>query len=405
MYETSVFKIKINFQKSHDSYIYDDNRRKYFLDFFGLYASLPLGYNHRIFSERNYLNNFCKTASIKIANCEVISDEGLDFLSRFRSHPAMKSYKHFWFCCTGALAVETAIKAAIDDKQVENPVVISLKESFHGINGYGSFVTDNFPPVSMRLEFLPKLPWPKVNNPKIIYMGQQIDEKATEKGLIMFEDEIRHKIAENKGKVVALLVEPIQATFGDNYFPLDFFKIARKICDQEKIALIFDEVQTGFGSTGKMWFWQNTEVEPDIVVFGKKSQVAGIMAKDKFGQIFKHANKLSVTFDGDLSDMIRCSQILKAYQKYNILKKVNDRGEELKRKLQEIKELKNVRGMGLMLAFDFNSHAQQLKFAKLAFKSGLIFNRTREKTIRLRPNLNVSSKEIDRAVAIIKSSV
>ena len=405
MYETSVFNIKINFKKSYRSYIYDQTRQRYFLDFFGLYASLPLGYNHPVFNEKTFLRDYLNTSTIKLVNCEVLSDLGEKFLEEFKSVTGTKRYQHFWFCCTGALAIETAIKTAIEYKKVTKPVVISLKESFHGISGYGSFVTDNFPPVGSRLVSLPNLRWPKIHNPKLIYKDGKIDKKANKAGLKRFVKEFASLIKKNKGNVVALLIEPIQATFGDNHFPREFFSYARKLCDREDIALIFDEVQTGFGGTGKMWYWEHIGIEPDIVAFGKKTQVSGIMVKKKFGTIFDNLNKLSVTFDGDLTDMIRCRQILKAYTKYNILSNVSKRGAELKAGLLKIKQLKNVRGEGLLVAFDFENHEQQVAFSKKAFENGLIFNRTRETTIRLRPNLNVSFDEVEKAVSIIKLSI
>ena len=406
MHRSSIFNIRIDFEESHDSYIYDKNRRKYFLDFFGLYSSLPLGYSHSIFKGKPFCHVYNKISGVKVPNCEVISDEADDFLHKFTEHKDMSGFKYFHFCCTGALAVEAAIKIAIDQKECETPTIISLKESFHGINSYGAFVTDRFPPVSQRLEGIPTMDWSKVHNPKIVYKDNHPYLEATQAGLEQFKKEFDESIEKyGANNIAALLVEPIQSTYGDNYFPKSFFKLIRALCDEYNICLIFDEIQTGFGATGKMWYYQHLGIEPDIVAFGKKSQVSGVMAKEKFNKTFQNPVRLEVTWDGNLVDMIRCRYILEAYDEYNILDNAQNRGKELLGELKKIDSLKNVRGKGLLVAFDFQTSEEQNSFARRAFDNNLIFNKTRDRTIRLRPNLNVSSKETQEAVEIISKSV
>ena len=406
MHRSSIFNIKIDFEKSHDSYIYDKNRNKYFLDFFGLYSTLPLGYSHEIFNDRSFRETYNRIAGVKVTNCEIISDEAQDFLHAFSRHKGMRAFKYFHFCCTGALAIEAAIKTAVDQKGDKNSTVISLKESFHGINSYGGLVTDSFFPVSQRLNGFPTMDWCKLHNPKSVYKDNKVDSEATEARLERFKKEFDACIKERGAdKITALIIEPIQATYGDSYFPDSFFRLIRELCDKYDICLIFDEVQCGFGVTGKMWYYQHLDIEPDIIAFGKKSQVSGIMAKEKFNKIFQTPIRLEVTWDGDLVDMVRCRYILEAYDKYNILENVRKRGAELLYELKKNNSLKNVRGKGLIVAFDFETSEEQDRFAQKAFGNNLLFNKTRDKTIRLRPNLNVSSEEIQEAVEIIKKSL
>lgn len=342
MHDSSIFNICIDFEKSHDSYIFDKNRQCYFLDFFGLYSSVPLGYSHPVFKDEAFLKEYNLISGLKVPNCEVISDEAKEFLKEFSGHPAMASFKNFHFSCTGALAIEAAIKTAIDQKKPQKPIVIGLKESFHGINSYGGFITDRFYPVSKRLDGFPEGNWPKIHNPKLIYKADgSVDESASQKGIKQFSKEFNEVLKQHGAdNIVALVIEPIQSTFGDNYFSRDFFKLIRELCDSNNIALIFDEIQTGFGTSGTLWYFEQTGIIPDIVVFGKKAQISGIMVKDKFSRIFEHPIKLEVTWDGDLNDMVRCKYILKAYKEYNIFDNVNQRGQELLNGLKEIKELK-----------------------------------------------------------------
>ncbi|MBU0686390.1 MAG: aminotransferase class III-fold pyridoxal phosphate-dependent enzyme [Candidatus Margulisbacteria bacterium] len=405
MHKSSVFDIRIDFEKSHDSYIYDKNTKKFFLDFFGLYASLPLGYNHEIFQDPGFREELNRIAAVKVTNCEVISDEAQEFLKEFSSHAAMNKFKYFHFCCTGALAIESAIKTAIDQKGSDKPQIISLKESFHGINGYGGFVTDRFNPVSARLNGFPDLGWKKIHNPKFIYKDNKVDEEGALRGLEQFVAELQmciDKYGENN--IAGLLVEPVQCTYGDNYFPQEFFKIIRSFCDKHNICLIFDEIQTGFGTTGKMWYFQHLGIEPDIVAFGKKVQVAGIMCKPNYSKIFKTPIRLEVTWDGNVMDMVRGKYVLRAYEKYNILKNVNERSRQLLEGLKDIDRIKNLRSIGLLFAFDFDTELERNRCFNRMLEKGFLCNKTRDKSIRLRPNLNVSSDEINKAIAIIKNS-
>lgn len=406
MHKSSVFKLKIDFEKSHGSYLIDKNSGREFLDFFGMYSTVTLGYSHPIFKESAFLKDIQRVAHLRTTNCEMASSEAERFYERFTSHPAMKPFEHFHFACTGALGVEAAIKVAMDQKGSKNPKVISLRESFHGINSYGGFVTDRFFPVSTRLENFPELGWYKIHNPKIIYKNGEIDLAATERGLERFKQELEGCLEEGgKENIVALLVEPIQATAGDQYFPESFFKQIRTFCDRHQICLIFDEIQTGFGVTGKMWYHQYQDILPDIVVFGKKAQVCGIMCRQPFQETFKKPGRLEVTWDGELIDMIRSTYVLEAFDKYSILENVAARGLQLLRGLQSLSDVFNARGKGLLVAFDLETSEHQEKFFKRAFGQGLLFNRTREKTIRLRPHLAVSEEEISRGLEMIQKSL
>lgn len=406
MHDSSIFKIRIDFEKSKYSYIYDKNTGGSFLDFFGLYSSLPLGYNHEIFSDSGFVSEIKRISGIKVPNCEVISDEAQEFLKEFSGHRAMAGYKYFHFACTGALAIEAAIKITIDQKQARKPIVLSLKESFHGINSFGNFVTDRFVPVNARLDGLPgEIGWRKLHSPKILYgeaNPQRLAKKQMEHFIFEFEKAIKEFGADN---IAGLLIEPIQATYGDNYFSQEFFQYIRQMCDRFRIGLIFDEIQTGFGPTGKMWYYEHLGIEPDVVAFGKKAQTSGVMAKAAFGKTFEKPVRLEVTWDGELVDMVRSKYVLRAYQKYGILRNVNDRSAQLLAGLKDIEAFKNLRSTGLLVAFDFDTEQLRDSFFKQMVEKRFMCNKTRDKTIRLRPNLNVSSTEIEEALKIMKSAV
>lgn len=381
MFRIPEFDIKVDFEKSHGSHLFDQNRGEYFLDFFSFWSTLPLGYNHPIFDE-SFTDTVKKLCRVKMANNTMQTEEWNRFTERFAGGPG-KDFSHFHFTCTGALAVESAIKTAIDYKKSNRPIVISFKGNFHGVSCWG-LATDRFPPHNIRLERCPLwTAWPKLNDDSEV------------------EEFIRINGAED---IAAILVEPIQCTFGDRYFSRKFFTRLRQLCDRNNIPLIFDEIQTGFGVTGKMWCYQHLDIEPDIVVFGKKSQVSGMMAKEHLGAIIQNpARKLELTWDGDLIDMVRCNYILEAYDKYDILANVDKRSDQLARELAPSPiNLRNFRSQGLLMAFDLPSEDLKKRFAHLCFENFLLVSPASYNCIRLRPNLNVSAEEIHRAVAIIK---
>ena len=402
MHDSSQFNIKIDFERSKGSYIYDKNSEQYYLDYFGLYSSLPLGYNHDAFKDPFFQEEASRVVATKVPNCEIISDEAQEFLNEFKNHEGMEKFDHFHFSCTGALAIEAAVKTAIDQKGSKKPVVVSLRESFHGINSYGGFLTDRFPPVHSRLNGFPdRVDWIKIFNPKIMGCGCSIDidrQHQLDRFFGEFTQVVKKYGQEN---IAAIVIEPIQSTYGDNYFDDEFFLLLRKFCNQYQICLIFDEIQTGFGTTGRMWYYQHTGIIPDIVVFGKKAQVSGIMVRKNFGKIFENPIRLEVTWDGDLIDMIRCKYILRAFDQYKILDNVKQRSRQIFEGLSRVAWLRNIRATGLLIAFDFDSTEERDSFFNKIVGRKLIVNKTREKSIRLRPNLALTEKDVEKAIRIL----
>ena len=401
MNRSSIFQRKIDFDKSHGSYLVDKDSQKEYLDFFGQYSTLALGYNHKIFSSREYLEDIKRVAHQKITNCEILSDESSEFDKMFRKYTSNRYFTHYHYSCTGALAIEAAIKTAMDYKGGGHHSVITFKGSFHGINSYGGFLTCRFEPVKNRLKGFPKIMEKPFNNPVIEYKNGKsvVNFEFVSEVLNNIEDRI--KLDNN---VCAILVEPIQCTYGDFYFPKEFFTGIREIASRYDIPLIFDEIQIGFGGTGKIWYHEHLPITPDILVFGKKTQLSGIAVQKKFSKIFDNSIRLEVTWDSDIIDMIRCKYIIKAYKKFDVLNNVNSKAELLSKKLSSVSKIHNVRNSGLLFAFDFPDNRARNLFVKNLVKNQMLCNPTRELTVRLRPNLFVTKNEIDHAVSIIQEA-
>ena len=400
MNRSSIFNRKMDFEKSHGSYLVDKGNNEKYLDFFGQYSTLAIGYNHKIFNSHEYIEEIKRVAHQKITNCEILSDESSEFDKMFRKYTSNGYFSHYHYSCTGALAIEAAIKTAMDYKGKGHHSVITFKGSFHGINSYGGFLTCRFEPVKNRLKDFPKIMEKPFDNPVIRYK----DSKKIVNSNFVNEvlNKIEHRIKSNNN-VCAILVEPIQCTYGDYYFPNEFFTGIREIANRYDIPLIFDEIQIGFGGTGKIWFHEHLPIVPDILVFGKKTQLSGIAVQKQFSKIFKNSIRLEVTWDADIIDMIRCKYIMKVLKDELILQNVNKMANRLKSGLENIKELKNLRNKGLIFAFDFSDKQKRDLFFNELINNQMLCNPTREKTIRLRPHLCVNKDEIDHAIKVIKT--
>ncbi len=376
LFNMGKFNIDIDYKKSKGSYAWDMNSNKKILDFLSHFSSLTLGYNHPSLATAGFISEISSAATIKMSRCEYYSGSSYHAVEEFKLFALPKGFSHIHFCCTGSLAIEAAIKTAWSCNSSSNKAVLVLKDDFHGINSFGNYLTGC---QYERIEDVPDSSW-----------SRQFSKLA---GSLTYQD------------VAAILIEPIQSTAGDVYVDIDLIKQARSICDELNIPLIFDCVQTGFGTTGRVWYWQWLGIEPDIIVFGKKSQVSGIIVKEKFGKIFETPDKLEATFPGDAIDLIRAKYIIRAINADRLLVNAIDMGFLLRNQLSEISELKNVRGIGGITAFDLGDKKTQTVFWQKCFHHGLMVNPTAEKSIRLRPNLAVTESEIMESIKIIKKCI
>jgi L-lysine 6-transaminase len=373
----SQLAIHIDFEKSHGSFVYDKKENAEYLDLFSMYSSLPLGYNHPIFDD-GYKETVSKISHLRTCNNLFHSDELSEFLGEFQRY-IFSDKVHL--TCTGALAVESALKSAMEYKKVKNPMVLSLDESFHGISSWG-FITDRFNPVAERMKFFPGNNWKN----------------------LPFDLIEKYFAEEDLSNLVAFVLEPIRCTAGDKYVPKEQILRIQQLCRDNDVCFIVDEVQTGFGVTGEMWYLNQFDITPDILVFGKKSQICGIVVAEKYSEAYdSHSKKLAVTFDGDLIDAVRGSYVMRAYEEYNLLSNAMIQS-DIFRSFFETKVL-NYRSAGLLIAFDFETSNKRNEFVSLAYKNKLLCNPTGELSVRLRPNMAISSEEVSKAIDICDLSL
>lgn len=365
--------LTIDFKNSHGSYFVDKKTGDEYLDFFNMYSSLPLGYNHPIFDD-SFKEKINELSYIRMSNNVCKSEELLEFIDAFKNYTFSDN---FHFTCTGALAVEAAIKAAMEYKKSKNHMVLSIKNSFHGVNSWG-FTTSRVGVTAKRMEFFPENGWLNLELDEIIEYLKNRDLKD----------------------LSAVIIEPVQATNGDIYLDKDKLRQIRELCFKKDICFILDEIQTGFGTSGKMWYYQHLGFEPDILVFGKKSQVCGIVVSDKYKEILQSPyQKLDVTFDGELLDAIRATYILKAFEKYDILNNVNKNSKILKDALKD--KVLSYRSAGALIAFDFSNQESRDAFVTNCFENKLLINKGGEKSVRLRLGLALESSDLYKAIEIL----
>ena len=326
---------------------------------------------------------------------------------------------HLFIIEGGALAVENALKVAFDWKIRKNfhkgetsevgSKVIHFKQAFHGRSGYTLSLTNTDDP--NKTKYFPKFDWPRIINPKVEYpLNEENLEKVT-----MLErqatQQIKEVITKDGRDIAALIIEPIQGEGGDNHFRKEFIQQLRGICSDNEIILIFDEVQTGVGLTGRFWAYEHYDVEPDIICIGKKAQVGGILAGRRIDEIennvFQESSRLNSTWGGNLVDMVRFTHILRIIAEENLVENARVQGEHLLSGLRRLSGefphlVSNARGKGLMCAIDLPTKEKRNLFINKMMSEKVMIMGCGEKSIRFRPHLIVTEEEIKYGTEIVK---
>ncbi|MBL7959276.1 L-lysine 6-transaminase [bacterium] len=422
------FDLVLDTKKSLGSRLVDVKTGKYFLDFYSFFGSAPVGMNHPRMQTQEFKEGLVEAATNNPANADIYTIKMAEFVATFDKVGIPDYLPHLFMISGGALAVENALKTAFDWKvrmqfpnefqsvDEENAYVNSLKviyfnEAFHGRSGYTLTMTNTF--YRHKVQYFPKFDWIKAPNPKIIFPLDEknlADVKKREQESLQY---IREQISKYKSQIACLIIEPIQAEGGDNHFRKEFHEGLRKICDEHEILLIYDEVQTGVGLTGAFWAHQKIGVKPDILAFGKKMQICGILAGKRIdeakGNVFESSGRINSTWGGNLTDMYRSTWYLKIIEDEKLVENAKVQGDSLLAALQKLQNdfsvVSNVRGSGLMCAFDLPLTELRDTLVKKAYAEGLLILKCGGNTIRLRPALNVTKSEIDEAMGLLRNAL
>ena len=414
------FHLVMDLEKSHGSWIVDARNGQNYLDFYTFFATTPLGHNHPRLVDPAFQARLGSIAVNKPANSDIYTTAFAEWVEAFGSQAVPATLPHLFWIDGGSLAVENALKAAFDWKVRKNLAagkgekgskVIHFREAFHGRSGYTLSLTNTADP--RKYQYFPKFDWPRIPNPKIEFpldAAQVAKAEAAEAEAIAA---IEAAVAEHPDDIACLIIEPIQGEGGDNHFRGEFLRKLRELADRHEFLLIFDEVQTGFGATGKWWAHQWFDVQPDIISFGKKTQVCGIAAGrrlDEVDSVFKVPSRINSTWGGNLVDMVRGTRILEVIQEEDLLAHGVRQGERLLKGLQEIHRdfpeiTSNPRGRGLFCALDIATPELRNAVVAKGHDLGMMILSTGVKGLRFRPALNLTTADLDLGVELLRKSV
>ena len=402
------FKVVVDLDKSRGSYLHNAVTGKRLIDLYGFFGSMPVGFNHPHFDDPDVQRDLLRAAKVKIANSDVYSEGYAEFVETFERVVGLPPLERYLFIEGGALAVENCLKAAMDWKVRKNmaaghgergTATLHFRRAFHGRSGYTMSLTNTDP---RKTDLFAKFDWPRVSCPSIDF---SLPESEREADVIAreakAEREIRQFIDQRKIDICAIIIEPIQGEGGDNHFRGEWLQKLRKICD---------EVQCGMGATGRNWCCEHFNVLPDLLAFGKKAQVCGVMAGPRLDKVkdnaFRLSSRLNSTWGGNFTDMVRSTHYLRIIEEERLVENAAKVGAYFLSQLRDLQRkeplISAARGRGLFLAFDLPDAKTREQFWKGFFDLGVLTLRSGENSIRFRPPLDTTAEIIDEATELMR---
>ena len=406
----------LDLERSAGSWLVDARDGTEYLDMFTFFASSALGMNHPALADDPVFRAELVAAALnKPSNSDVYSVPMARFVDTFARVLGDPELPHLFFVDGGALAVENACKVAFDWKSRHNEArgvdpalgtrVLHLRGAFHGRSGYTLSLTNTDP---LKVARFPKFDWPRIDAP---YLRPGLDGRAMDALEAESIRQARAAFEAHPHDIACFIAEPIQGEGGDRHFRPQFFAAMRRLCDEYDALMIADEVQTGCGITGTAWAYQQLGFVPDVVAFGKKTQVCGIMAgrrvDDVADNVFAVSSRINSTWGGNLVDMVRSRRILEVIEADRLFARAADLGAYLLGGLGELAVqlpgvVSDVRGRGLMCAFSLPSGRHRDAVLAALWDRGVIMLGSGPDSVRFRPALTVTRAEIDRALAALK---
>ncbi|MCB0459123.1 MAG: aminotransferase class III-fold pyridoxal phosphate-dependent enzyme [Flavobacteriaceae bacterium] len=356
--------------RAKDCIVYDDKGVEY-LDFYGGHGVISIGHSHPTYvskiSEQVATLGFYSNA---IQN--PLQEELAEKLGAFSGYP---DYTLF-LCSTGAEANENALKLA--SFHTNKARVIAFENSFHGRTSAAVSVTDN----------------PKINAP--INKCNPVTFLPLNKiGLV--EAELK------KGDVCAVIIEGVQGVGGLDEGTKDFFKGLENLCVEYDVVLILDEVQSGYGRSGRFFAHQYHDINPDIISLAKGMgngfPIGGILISPKFEASY---GMLGTTFGGSHLACAAGIAVIDTLEKENLLSNVNDMSAYFIAEAKKIPQVKKIKGKGLMLGLEFDFEVGELRKKMIYDKHIFTGSANNKKLLRILPPLTVTKEHIDIFFAALK---
>jgi len=416
------FPVVVDLDRSHGSWLVDATTGKSYLDLFMFFASAPIGFNHPRMLDANVMAKLARASLMKPSNSDFYTVEMAEFVQTFEQLAMPAALPHLFLISGGTLGVENALKAAFDWKVRKNfangyrtergTKVLHFEQAFHGRSGYTLSLTNTAD--ARKTKYFPKFDWPRVVNPKISFplVGKNLDQVIQLEKLAVAQME--RAFRDYPDDIAAIIIEPIQGEGGDNHFRPEFFAELRRLADENEALLIFDEVQTGVGLTGRMWAYENFGVTPDILCFGKKMQICGILASKRIDEVpdnvFAESSRINSTWGGSLVDMVRATEYLHIIHEEKLVDGAARLGQKMLDGFLTLQKefpnlMQNTRGRGLMCAFDLSDATARDRLLEAAFDRELLILATGLTGVRFRPSLALTENELSEGLNRLRDSL
>ncbi len=415
------FDLVFDMEKSQGVHIYDSLHQRTLLDFFTCFASVPLGYNHpKMLEDEAFKHDLMLAALTNPSNSDIFTTQYAQFMEVFSRVGIPDYLPHAFFIAGGGLAIENALKAAMDWKVQKNFArgyqqekgfkVLHFEHAFHGRTGYTLSLTNTLP---VKTKWFAKFDWPRVSHPTVRFPlnAENLDDVIRREAQSVAE--IRQAFQDNPDDICAIIIESVQAEGGDNHARTEFMEQLRLLADEYEALLIYDEVQTGVGLSGKFWCFEHfgDKARPDIIAFGKKMQVCGILAGKRLDEVpdnvFNVSGRINSTWGGSLVDMVRSAKIMQIIEEDNLCAQAAENGQYLQDELHRLSTtygcIYNIRGKGLLTAFDFEKPEHRDRFIREGLNYKAMFLGCSNRTIRFRPALIIEKKNIDEGILVTET--
>ncbi len=406
------YEMVLDLNASRGSQLIDARTGDAYLDFFSFFASSALGLNHPALADDDFVLELGRVAVNKPSNSDIYSVPMARFVDTFARVLGDPALPHLFFVDGGALAVENALKVSFDWKSRWNEAhgidpslgtqVLHLENAFHGRSGYTMSLTNTCD--ANNVARFPKFDWPRIPSPST---NGHPDVEAAERVALAAA---RQAFENNPHDIACFVAEPIQGAGGDNHLRPEFLEGIQALCREFDALFVMDEVQTGVAMSGTAWTYQQLGVEPDVVAFGKKVQVCGVMAGGRVDEVpdnvFNVSSRLCSTWGGNLTDMVRSRRILEVIERDGLVEQAAALGRHLQDRLADLAlahpVVSEVRGRGLLCAVTLpTTELRDTVLTRVREVEHVLIPASGLATIQFRPALTVSANELTHGVAAI----
>jgi acetylornithine/N-succinyldiaminopimelate aminotransferase len=363
----------INPVKAEGSFLWDEKGEKY-LDFYGGHAVISIGHNHPHYQNKlkDQLDKISFYSNSVQNNLQTELAEKLGEISGYENYS-------LFLCNSGAEAIENALKLASFHNGKKK--VIYFSGSFHGRTSAAVSVTDNpkiVAPINFSERFI-KCDWNNIDQLKQIFEA-------------------------NKNEISSVIIEGIQGVGGIEFPSEEIILLLKKLCSENDTILIMDEVQSGYGRSGKFFAHQEFDIQPDLITLAKGMgngfPIGGVLISPKFKASY---GLLGTTFGGNHLACAAGIAVLEVIKNENLMENANKMGSYIETKIQDFTHIKKLRRRGLMIGIELDQPCSEIRSKLLTEYHVFTGNSSNPKVLRLLPALNITEKEADIFINALES--